>query len=499
METKIINMVVPSIWEVPEEINIFTPEEIAFILDVGCETIKDARKLVAGLSQKEIYNKIRDETNKEIQKLEIDLLVQKELRFKMEEALTVRYDTQLNELKKKNEELTNKLKEIMNNSLSLVQQEIEKEKEKCRIMLEEKNKQVLRFTENYEKILQQTNMKTSKKLGDEGEENFLMLSETFKDFVGYKIEKKSHQAHKGDFHLFFENFNVLVDLKNYSGSVQKKELEKIEHDLSINSTMDYAWLISYESNVCDWNRFPIMCKWIITDIGLKCIIIVNKLNSNKNPMDTLRIVWNMTNEIHIIMNKIKETKSKEMNDDEIIKIRERDFNILQKIKMTQKRLSEMKRNIASMSQIAKDMENDLIDAISMFTNELSKNEYDKTLKIHEWWYNNIEFDDNAENKLISTDIWFRFKKDNKTIVEENNISIDDLKEYIKNYVDINNYIEKSKKGSIELNGFKFIETIKSDSIKSDSIKDDNKMEVEINIPNSNKENIKKKKVLKNLK
>jgi len=139
METKIINMVVPSIWEVPEEINIFTPEEIAFILDVGCETIKDARKLVAGLSQKEIYNKIRDETNKEIQKLEIDLLVQKELRFKMEEALTVRYDTQLNELKKKNEELTNKLKEIMNNSLSLVQQEIEKEKEKCRIMLEEKN------------------------------------------------------------------------------------------------------------------------------------------------------------------------------------------------------------------------------------------------------------------------------------------------------------------------------------------------------------------------
>jgi len=190
METKIINMVVPSIWEVPEEINIFTPEEIAFILDVGCETIKDARKLVAGLSQKEIYNKIRDETNKEIQKLEIDLLVQKELRFKMEEALTVRYDTQLNELKKKNEELTNKLKEIMNNSLSLVQQEIEKEKEKCRIMLEEKNKQVLRFTENYEKILQQTNMKTSKKLGDEGEENFLMLSETFKDFVGNKIEKK---------------------------------------------------------------------------------------------------------------------------------------------------------------------------------------------------------------------------------------------------------------------------------------------------------------------
>ena len=58
MTTKIVKIEVPLSWEEPEELNKLSPEENAFILDVGCETIKDARALVAGLSQKEIYNKI---------------------------------------------------------------------------------------------------------------------------------------------------------------------------------------------------------------------------------------------------------------------------------------------------------------------------------------------------------------------------------------------------------------------------------------------------------
>jgi hypothetical protein len=314
----------------------------------------------------------------------------------------------------------------------------------------------------------------------------MLLSETFRDFIGYKIEKKSHQGHKGDFHLFFEKFNVLVDLKNYTGSVQKKELDKIEHDLSINDTMDFGWLISYESNVSDWNRFPIMCKWVITDVGLKCIIIVNKLNSNKNPADVLRNVWNMTNEIYTIM-----SKTKEVDNTERQQIKERDYNILQKIKMAQKRLSEMKRNVTSMSQITKDIENDIIDAISMFTNELSKNDFDKSLKIKEWWNTNIEFDENSEVKLTSTELWTRFKKENKTYVDENKMLIDDFKMHIKNFIDVNNYVEKSKKGSIDFIGFKFKDLVVYDTFESKDYEE--MLEIELDMPNYIE---KKKKVMK---
>jgi hypothetical protein len=493
MTTKMINIAVPISWTAPEIMCTLNAEENAFILNTGSEMIKEARNLVAGLSQKEIYNKIRDESKCEIQKLELDLLVEKQLATKSIEQSNKIYESYINSLEKQISELNKQLTEHTNNSKLLIQQELDKEKDKYKVLLEDKNKQVLRITENYEKFLQQqTETKSSKKLGDEGEDNFMLLSETFKDFVGYKIEKKSHQGHKGDFHLFFENFNVLVDLKNYTGSVQKKELDKIEHDLSINDTMDFGWLISYESNVSDWNRFPIMCKWILTDIGLKCIIIVNKLNSNKNPTDILRNIWNMTNEIHTIL-----SKTKEIDNSELIKIKERDYNVLQKIKMLQKRLSEMKRNITSMSQIAKDIENDIIDVISMFTNELSKNKFDKSSKIKEWWNDKIIYDSNDENRLSSIEVWYRFKKENKKFVDENKMFVDEFKNHLKNFIDVNNYVEKSKKGSLDFIGFKFKDKLikvlsNKDLLVQEALKD-KKMEVELNIPNVVE---KKKKVVK---
>ena len=383
--------------------------------------------------------------------------------------------------------MNKQLTEQVNNNKSIIQHEVDKEKEKYRVLSEDKYKQVTRITENYERHLQQqSETKSSKKLGDEGEDNFMLLSETFKDFIGYKIEKKSHQGHKGDFHLFFENFNVLVDLKNYTGSVQKKELDKIEHDLSINDTMDFGWLISYESNVSDWNRFPIMYKWIVTDIGLKCIIIVNKFNSNNNPTDVLRYIWNTTNELHTIL-----SKTKEIDNSELIKMKERDYNVLQKIKMAHKRLSEMKRNVTSMSQIAKDIESDIIDVISLFTNELSKNEFDKSLKIKEWWNDTIVYDGNNENKLTSTEVWSRFKKENKEYIDENKMVIDDFKSHLKNFIDVNNFVEKSKKGSVDFIGFKFKDLLVCQEIKN--TKDEEKLELELNIPNIVE---KKKKVIK---
>ena len=476
MTTKIINIIVPINWIVPDIITTLNPEENALILNTGSEIIKEARAVVAGLSQQEIYNKIREETKLEIQKLEIDLLVQKGITDSTIEQTKKIYESQIIGFQKNIDELKTQLrlyetqnKDYIEQARNEIKQKLEGELEKNKIIIQEKDKQLFRMTENYEKFLKQTTEnKSSKKLGDEGEENFMLLTETFKDFIGYKIEKKAHQGHKGDFHLFFESFNVLVDLKNYSGTVQKKELEKIEHDLSINATMDFAWLISYKSNVSDYNRFPIMYKWVVTDIGLKCIIIVNNLNSNKNQIDILRNIWNITNELH---NMIVKTNDNEIDNTDIKKIKERDYNVLQKIKTAQKRLVEMKRSITSISQITKDIENDIIDALTLLSNEIVKNETDKNVKIKEWWELNIEVDD--DNKLTSTEIWTRFKKDNKEYVDENKLLIEDFKNYVKIFIDVDKYNEKSKKGSIEFIGFKF----KEDLLVSDPI------EIEINIPN----------------
>ena len=466
MSLRIINITIPADEVVPEIINTFTPEENLIMLKIGSNCLKEGRNAVAGLTQKEIYNKIKDESKVEIEKLELNLLVEKELKSKLSEEITKIYQKQLDDMKKQIDTFKTQLKNYESENRDFVRLEVEKERKNYEIMLGEKDKQLSKMTDNYERFLKQNEVKSSKKIGDEGEDTFVLLSDTFKDFPGYKLEKKAHQAHKGDIHLFFKDFNVLVDLKNYSGSVQKKELEKIEHDLSINNTMDFAWLISYDSNVSDWNRFPIMYKWIITETGLKCVVIVNNLNSNKNPVDMLRNVWSITYELHKMMNKTK-VEEKDVQD-----IQERDYNVVQKIKTAQKRLSELRRSVMSMSQITKDIENDIVDALSLLSNEIVKNESDKNVKIKEWWELNIECDDNDENKLTSTEIWTRFKKDNKEYVDENKLLIDDFKNYVKIFIDVDKYNEKSKKGSIEFLGFKFKENL----LVSKPI------EIEINIP-----------------
>ena len=468
MSLRTINITIPAAELVPDIISTFTPEENMLMLKIGSNCLKEGRQAVAGLTQKELYNKIKDETKDEIKKLETNLLVEKELKSKISEEMTKMYQKQLEQMNKQIDTFKSQIKIYESENSEFVRTEVEKERDKYRIILDEKDKQLNRMTENYEKFLKQNEVKSSKKIGDEGEENFILLSETFKDFPGYKLEKKAHQAHKGDIHLFFKDFNVLVDLKNYSGSVQKKELDKIEHDLSINNTMDFAWLISYDSNVSEWNRFPIMYKWIVTEIGLKCVVIVNNLNANKSPVDVLRNVWSITNELQKMMSKTK-LEEKDVQD-----MMERDYNVVQKIKIAQKRLSELRRTVLSMSQITKDIENDILDALSLLSNEIVKNESEKNVKIKEWWDLNIEIDDNDENKLTSTEIWTRFKKDNKEYVDENKLLIDDFKNYVKIFIDVDKYNEKSKKGSIEFIGFKF---------KEEHLLVTQPIEIEINIPN----------------
>ena len=199
----------------------------------------------------------------------------------MNEKLARMYETQIEQLNKKFENALSQIEIYKQDNSASLNEELNKVKNKYDLLLEEKDRQNQLNREVFdkaEKLINKTSNKSSISIGDDGEQIFENLSDTFKDFTGYKIENKAKQGHKGDFHLFFKDFNVLVDLKKYSGSVQKNELEKIEHDLGINNTMDFAWLISYDSNVSDWNRFPIMYKWIVTENGLKCIIIINNLN-----------------------------------------------------------------------------------------------------------------------------------------------------------------------------------------------------------------------------
>jgi len=339
------------------------------------------------------------------------------------------------------------------NSTSL-NEAINKVKEKYDMLLEEKDKQNQLNREVFDKatlLINKTITKSSILIGDDGEQMFENLADTFKDFYGYRIENKAKQGHKGDFHLFFKDFNILVDSKNYTGSVQKKEIIKIESDLITNSHMNFAWLVSLNSNICEYNKFPIMTKWITTDDGIKCILMINNLLENKEPRNILRQAWQMCDDFY------KFTKREKKDDGEIEIYKKKHMLQIKYIENLQDKAQELKRSVNTTLNVIKNMDNDLIEMLTNISDELQSEKFNLNNKIKEWWNNNIEYV-NDENIITSTEIWNKFKKNNKELIGENNITIENFKDIVtSSIVNSSTYIEKSKKSAIEFIGFKWKE------------------------------------------
>ena len=449
MSLKIITLTVPE--DSILELENFSPEENYQMLKIGSSCLMQGRKIVAGLTQKEIYEKIKNESKEEIQKLEMNIIVEKELTKKMEERITAIYDTQMSQMGKQIEVLSTKLRTYEVENKDLVKKEVDKATEKYELLLQEKDKQNQLNREVFdkaEKLINKTGNKSSISIGDDGEQIFENLAHTFKDFDVFKIENKAKQGHKGDFHLFFKDFNILVDSKNYSGSVQKKEIVKIESDLSINDNMNFAWMVSLNSNISDYNRFPIMTKWITTDVGVKCILFINNLLENKEPRNILRQAWLMCEDFYKI------TKSIDKEDGELSEYRAKNLLYKKHINNLQDRAAELRRGINVLQNSLKHLDNELLEMLSLVSDNIINEKFVANNKIKEWWDDNIEYTED-ECTMTSTEIWNKFKRDNKEYVGENKITIESFKSMLTCIVSSSNYFDKGKKSAIEFVGFKW--------------------------------------------
>ena len=104
MSIKIIKLTIPQ--ESLLDINDFSPEENLLMLKIGSSCLLEGRKVVAGLSQKDIHQKIKDESKEEIEKLEMEIILEKELTKKMEERISKMYEAQLEKMERQIEFLS---------------------------------------------------------------------------------------------------------------------------------------------------------------------------------------------------------------------------------------------------------------------------------------------------------------------------------------------------------------------------------------------------------
>ena len=489
MSLKIIHLTVPDENPLPDIEN-FSPEENYLMLKIGSSCLLEGRKVVTNLTNDEIYRKIENDFKKEIEGLNNEIKIESMTSLKMREKITEMYESQIEQLNKRLENAMIQIKTYETDISGSLKEEVNKVKQKCDLMLEEKDRQNQLNREVFDKavkLLDKSGNKSSISLGDSGEQIFENLADTFKDFTDFKIENKAKQSHKGDFHLFFKDFNILVDSKNYTSSVSKKEIQKIESDLNTNGNMNFAWLVSLNTNICDHNKFPITPKWITTDEGkVKCVLMINNLLDNKEPRNILRQAWQICDDFYKLTKKVK------IEDGEVEKYREKNLIYKKHINNLQEKAYDLRRSMNTSLNVLKNMDNDLIEILSNVSDDIVNEKFSMLEKVKEWWNKKIEHTDNNNDKIISTEIWNKFKKENKEYVGEKNLSIEQFKDVITSHmVKSSNYIEKTKKGAIELIGFKWKEQ-KHEEKESEKIIDDLELDNTV-IEKTNKVKMKKEK------
>jgi hypothetical protein len=471
MSLKIINLTVPEECILPNIEN-FSPEENLLMLKIGSSCLLEGRKVVAGLTQKEIYQKIRDESKEEIHKLELDILMEKELMKKMEDRLTKIYEGQIDKLEKQVETLSKQIKSYELDNKELIQKEVDKAREKYDLLLEQKDKQLDKMNENYEKMLVQSHKSTSYK-GSEGEKTFSEYAETFMDFKGFELIDKHTQGGEGDFHLHFEDFDVLVDAKNYKKKVPIDQREKIKKDLLKNKHLHFAWLVSLNTSIEKYEKAPIMYEWINTT---QCIVYINNLSSFDDPKKILRIVWFTCKELYKLIDDVN------FEENELTDLRERNFKLMDKVKGLRKTIREINTSMNATKNLIQVMDDELRGILEAETSEIVASNFSL---FDDWWEHNIQTT-NDETLVSSTDLWTKFKQENKLMISEMEITGDKFKQYIKSKVPMSSIILRSKNANsaFDIKGLRMKECIASNIV-------DEKIEVELN-----EEVLKKKKVIK---
>ena len=286
------------------------------------------------------------------------------------------------------------------------------------------------MNENYEKMLSQSHKSTSHK-GSDGEKTFSEYAQTFIDFKGFELIDKHTQGGEGDFHLHFDEFNVLADAKNYKKKVPIDQREKIKKDLIKNEHITFAWLVSLNTSIDKYDKSPIMYEWISTS---QCIVYINNLSSFEDPKKILRIVWFTCKELD------KLTTDDNFDECELTEIKNKNYKLMDKIKSVRKTIREINTSINTTRNLIQVMDDELRGILEAETNSIVTSNISL---FDDWWEQNIKLT-NDETIVSSSALWIDFKQENKMMINEMNITGDKFKNYLKSKVPLSSIQLRNK-------------------------------------------------------
>jgi hypothetical protein len=394
-------------------------------------------------------------------------------------------DIQLDRYKKQLDAQACQIKTYELENKDAINEAIKKEKEKYDLMVYEKEKRIDKLQEINEQIkeslIKLTHQSTASK-AIAGENGFkIHADETFMDFKGYDLIDKHTQSGAGDFHMRFEEFDVLVDAKLYDckTKVPITQREKIREDLIKNEHLTFAWLVSLNTTIDKFDKAPVMYDWINTK---QCIVYINNLSQNEDPRKLLRIVWYTCKELY----KLVEKGSDE--DNELTNLKDKQIRFMTKVKNIRKTMREINTTLNTTRNLLQVVDDQLKEILEEETEQIVASNYSV---FDSWWDLHIELT-NEDVRLVSTDLWINFKHANKSLFNELEITTDKFKQYIKTKVSMSNIILKNKNANsaFEIKGIKWkLKIEKLETEKLDILLVDTEVKPEKKKPNTKSKNI----------
>lgn len=255
----------------------------------------------------------------------------------------------------------------------------------------EKEKQVATIVDHWNQ--EQSHLSKSSVRGSRGEKQMEeFFKDVFKDFQGFYSEDKHAEASAGDFHLHFQEFSVLVDVKNYTGPVPKRERDKLHRDLEKHPQLHFAWLVSLQSGVERFDSMPITIEWVNSR---QCVLYVNRLfvqQGFEEANSLVRLAWIFCKNMLPFF--AKEEREEEREDDDehamdVVEDRER-LTLLQtkwqdgfnKIRGFRKMIAEMTGNVVELKKKIDLLDEGMKDWLQQETQTMVDNP--GIVKVEEW-------------------------------------------------------------------------------------------------------------------
>lgn len=438
----LIQLNVPENYVPPSQLMLMTAEEVAVILNAGTELLLELKKHVLSCEYDNMMSEAESRFKQDVDKLKMELKMKSEVN----EELSRQYNNQLDVLLQRCDGYKRQLVmyeteqsvRLQNEAFKLYEVKLQDMLRLYEVRLHEKE---TRLNEKEtcllakDKIIEQLISKTTTAKGKEGELTFEQIAQdTFRDFKGFNLLDKHTQGGAGDFHIHFEDFDVLVDAKNYTKKVPNEQRDKIKNDLNKNIHITFAWLVSLNTHIDKFDKAPVMYEWINSK---QCIVYINNL-LDMNPNRLLRTVFYTCKELH---------KFTADDHEELTMLQTKYYKSIDTFKNMKKRMREINTSHNTTKTLLQGMEDDIREFLTSETNEIANDHYNI---FDSWWEDNIII--STGKSLLSTDLWFKFRSENKQLVDQMELTVDKFKQFIKTKIPSAQIINKSKnkQGALQL-------------------------------------------------